>query len=125
MNFILLSVVVTVYAGPYVGQPLYCDCDGSLIYSVDTTPWLALDEGLYGEFASCGDEIVVWAGGEMMTLLALDAGPLFDYYVEDWPELPIVADIPMHLSKFEGLSSRATVVNKTRAKRRLEGMAGR
>ena len=109
--------VVTVYAGVYVGCPLYCDTNGSLFYSSETEPWIALDVLLYeNDWAKCGDEILVITPGGRRVYRAYDAGPLYKYYLEDHPGLPIIGDIPAFLAPFEGLSSTAMLINLTRVK---------
>lgn len=120
---IILIGMATVYAGSFVGQPLFCDCDETLFYDIHSSPpWVALDKDLYdSKWASCGDELLLY--GESfygrkwrMEAKALDAGPLGEYYLEDHPDKPIVADIPWALSPFKGLSSKVIVVNLTRLK---------
>lgn len=114
MNSLRLVIgLATIYAGVFVGQPLYCDTDGSLFYSPETEPWIALDVHLYDRWASCGDDILLIAGGRPYTFKALDAGPLYKYHIEDHPALPIVADIPVFLSPFNGLSHPVRMINLT------------
>ena len=54
---------------------------------------------------------------QVSTVLAVrDTGPLGDYYIEDFPELPIVLDIPYRAwpAGLEGLrSARVRIVNIT------------
>lgn len=117
----VLVGVATVYAGIYVGGPLYCDCDGTMFYDDGTPPWIALDVGLYGSFADCGDEILLYGDGWRLAARALDAGPLSRYYVADYgPAFPIIADVPEHLTPFRGLSARTRVVNVTWVKEAFE-----
>jgi hypothetical protein len=119
--FILIGIA-TIYAGPYVGQPLYCDTDGTLLYTVPSKSapspaqrgrvgvgagaWVALDVRLYrsGQ-VHCGDHVVLFfppakrgghEGGPTLHARALDGGPFAGYYVADYPDLPIVADVPVH-----------------------------
>jgi len=105
--------VATVYAGQYVGQPLYCGG----VYAETTEPWVALP---YGGDWRCGDRIDlsgVDASGEPWSLKAraMDTGPFGDYCVEqpDGTCPPIVVDVPQFLAPFAGLSSRVQMVNVT------------
>jgi hypothetical protein len=59
--------------------------------------WVAVDVGLYESGrVRCGDEIQVrFSDGIVLYALALDSGPLADYYIVDYgPSRPIIADIP-------------------------------
>jgi len=121
VNSILVGVA-TIYAGIYVGGPLYCDCDGTLFYDDATPSWVALDVKLYeAGWAKCGDIILLKGDGWAMTAQALDAGPLYKYYIEDLPDLPIIVDIPTHLAPFEGLSTRVEMINTTGISRAKKG----
>jgi len=106
----LLLAVATIYAGLYVGQPLYC---GGVYDLSEMEPWVAQPVSAYesGE-AQCGDLVYlagVDAAGTPWSLMARarDAGPL-DRYCVELPEgcAPIMADIPAHLAPFPGLSAR-------------------
>jgi len=120
-----LDIIVgmaTVYAGPYVGQPLYCSTpDAPLYYAETTVPWAAFPAKWYRNgIVSCGAVVVfsgVDANGKYWTLTvrALDAGPFGDncVVVED-KCIDIVADVPAFLSPFAGLSSQVRVWNVTR-----------
>lgn len=110
--------IATMYIG-VVGSPLYCDNDGTMKYCNEGLPWVALPVGKYGEWAECGDEIVLHGDDWSIQARALDAGPLSDYYIEDFPELAIIADVPEIHSPFRGLSSRARMINVTGAKERM------
>lgn len=115
--------VATIYAGAFVGQPLYCDDGAGLIYAEDTMPWVALDVNEFKSgCAKCGDVILLeFEDGSTLRARALDAGRFEGYYVADWPELAIVVDVPEHLAPFEGTSSVVTVTNLTAVVReRLE-----
>lgn len=117
---IVITGVITVYAAPYIGQPLYCDHGQGLVYETGAPPWIALDVRLYQSGrVKCGDEIWLRFPSTYRTLkaLALDAGPFEGYYVEDWPSFPIVADLPAHLSPFPGLSSPVSLFNYSAARR--------
>lgn len=125
MSFVIriLIGVATVYGAFYAGQPLYCD-DGlgePLIYSESTVPWVAVDVGEYESGRiRCGDELWLRFGdGSELRALALDAGYLAGYYVEQWGS-PIVVDIPEHLAPFPGLSAPVQVVNHSAAVREFE-----
>lgn len=131
MSPIALTVLVgvaTVYGGPYVGQPLYCDGVGEdLVYSEMTTPWVAVDvrEFEMGRIL-CGDELWLrFEDGSELRALALDAGPFEGYYVEQWGRQPIVVDVPVHLAPFAGLSAPVRVVNHSAVVGEFERRAGR
>ena len=97
--------------------PLYCDQGQGLIYDEETIPWLALSEDLYKSgWAQCGDRIQVEGDGWTIILLALDAGPLHRYYIEDFPDQPILVDIPQHLVPFSTMSQKVTVRNLDRVR---------
>lgn len=117
----LLIGTATVYAGP-AGQPLYCDHGEGLIYDITTSPWVAIDITEYtAGRAECGDELLItFQDGQALRAQALDAGPLYPHYIDQW-RLSIVVDVPAHLaaSRFEGLSTPATVLNLSAAKRAL------
>ncbi len=107
--------VVTWYAiAAFAGGPLYCG--GT--FDVAAEPWIAMPSG--GNW-QCGDQIVIWSGGQVYHLRARDCGP-FDRYcvIEGDRCLPIVGDLPDHLAWWPGLSTRAVVINGSQAKRRLE-----
>jgi hypothetical protein len=147
--FILVGIA-TIYAAPYVGRPLYCDRggwvhpDGTLLYTLHSsksTPspaqrgregvgaWVALDVRLFqtGQ-ARCGDHVVLlfppFTGGQergqTLHALALDAGPFAGYYIADYPDLPIIVDVPAHLAPFAGLSSPVRVLNLSALDRAMD-----
>jgi len=121
MNIPLILVgVATWYAGPYVGQPLYCDAGQDLTYDTATSPWLAMDPYYYEQGWECGDEVWVYIGKEILQLRLYDAGPLLDYYITDFgPDVPIVADLPEHLWPLSTRSALVRVVNHTKAELEL------
>jgi hypothetical protein len=110
----LLVGVITTYAGKYVNQPLYCDNGTGMIYASDL-PFIALP---VTEFESgrarCGDQVRVTINGQAFYAQALDAGPLENYRVEQFGDLPIVADIPAHLWQFApDISGVGSVFNES------------
>lgn len=124
-TFVLL--VVTVYAGPYVGQPLYCDQGQGLAYDDAAPAWVALPVSEHGISWQCGDLVYlsgVDAKGQPWSLMAraLDAGPLARYCVEmEEGCAPIAADIPQPWAPFDGLSARVFVfVNFSAAARAVQ-----
>ena len=115
----VLYGVVTWYAiATFGGGPLYC---GEGCYETGRSPWIALPVETRGTWWECGDEIVIWSGGEMHILRALDAGPFGRHCVE-WNDecLAILGDVPGPWRWWPGLSTRAVVANRSVAKRRLE-----
>ena len=128
-KMIFLLGMATVYGGPmdadidYVGNPLYCDRGNDLVYDEQAEiPWVAFDRSEYASGRiKCGDRVrVLFADGQVLDALALDAGRLYDFYVAEQPDLPIVVDVPFMFAPFEGLSTVATVVNLSEARRQLE-----
>jgi hypothetical protein len=123
-KIVILIGVATWYAGP-LDDPLFCDCgqSPSLLYTRKTKPWIAMDLYYYNSGWECGDEIWVYFGNHPRLKLALyDAGPLLDYYIEDFgPDMPIVGDIPAHLwpYDFHTRSAPVRLVNHSLAKRTL------
>jgi len=127
-----LAVIVgiaTVYAGPYVGGPLYCARPGHQVrYDQSTTPWVAVDVREYESGRiRCGDELWLrFEDGSELQALALDAGPFQGYYVAEWgEERGIVVDVPAHLAPFPGLSAPVAMVNHSAVVRELEQRVGR
>ena len=98
----MLAGAVTFYPiAKFEGQPLYCDQHlGNLTYSQETAkqwgPWVALDVVLYKSGrVNCGDKFTLWLEGrEPFEVTALDAGTFAGYYVDTWPILTIIADLP-------------------------------
>jgi len=86
----------------FESQPLYCAqyLSDDLTYSHQTAniygPWIALDISLYESGRiECGDKLLLWLEGQgTMQVVALDAGTFEGYWVQDWPTLPIIADLP-------------------------------
>ena len=118
---LILLGVATWYAGPYVGGPLYCG--GT--YALSEAAWVAVDVTEYESGRiQCGDILTVWIGGKMLQARAMDAGPLYRYYVEQWgKDTPIVVDVPRHLwPAGAALSARVQVINTTQVIEQLEAM---
>jgi len=93
----LLIGVLTMYAGEFVGQPLYCDDGTGTIYD-DTLAFVALPVSEFESGrAECGDQVRVTVNGQPFYALALDAGPLEKYRVTQFGDVPIVADVPQHM----------------------------
>lgn len=123
-----LLVMATWYGDPaHFGRPLYCDRGNGLVYATSTVDWVAVDVGLYesGQ-VRCGDTIQVrFPSGQVLTAQALDAGPLRDYRVAPFWDLPVMVDVPRHLWPAGGLSSPVRMINKSALMRELERRAGR
>jgi hypothetical protein len=103
------------YAGQYIGQPLFCSTlDAPLFYDHDSPPWVALPFGEFGDTWQCGDLVYVRVQGYPSIMArALDTGPFGDYCVI-WGTgecLLIVVDIPLYYATFPGLSARVEVSN--------------
>lgn len=60
------------------------------------TPHVALPVTFYGQrVAKCGDPVTVeFPNGNIVRAVAWDAGPLYKYFIEDYPDLPLLVDIP-------------------------------
>jgi len=114
---IIVIGVVTMYSGAgHMDNPLRCGGTYNTGHM-----WIAVDIDAL-EMWECGDEVVIWSGGVQRTFLICDSGRLARHCVM-WPDgecYSIGADIPEHVAWFPGLSTRATVVNKSAAKRLLE-----
>ncbi len=123
---LIVSGVATYYpADRFEGNPLYCDqfTDRPLTYSEDLPAWAAFDIGWYKSGrVRCGDLVLLmFEGGERLLVRAWDAGRFRGYYVNTWPELPILADLPEHLRPDGAMAWRVRVVNLSQwfvAKRR-------
>lgn len=91
--------IATMYTAE-TGTPLYCDQfmgpDGSLTYHPDVGPWVALDVGSYGDFAECGDWLlVVFDDGKFLAARAPDAGKFQDVQIVGYPsDTPLIIDVP-------------------------------
>jgi len=120
VNWLLAGVLTIYLAAP--GAALYCDCNDDLIVGKVSVAWIALPVELYDDGGwECGDLLYVhgeWGG---FLARALDAGPLSQYYVEQWgAHTPIVGDIPAHLAPFEGLSALGSIINLSLLERTYE-----
>lgn len=123
MKAVILTLIgiATMYNTQWEGNPLYCDrADNDLSYCESAEPWIAIPVELYAQGWQCGDVVIVTFSntGEQIRFKAYDAGPLSDYYIEDYPDLPIIADVPEYYWPFPGdISTRATVFNASLAAR--------
>ena len=123
---IILVGVATTYGGPtdpnyFDGAPLYCDRDGTKLYSPHTEPWVAVDVSHYENGSvRCGDKLLIrFANGAELRALALDAGYLSRHWTVDYPHVPIVVDVPAHLAPFQGVTP-ARVLNLSALRRGFE-----
>ena len=104
----LALFAITVYAGQYVGQPLYCDAwDTVLMYDATTPPWVAMPDSFWQGGGKCWDRIGIRIGGVNHYYYALDRMAPSDWYViqPDGAWLPIMADLPAAHAPFPGLSA--------------------
>ena len=113
----------TVYAGQYVGAPLFCSTpQRPLYYDTATPPWVAFP--VSAEW-SCWDLAKVTAylpDGTTRSFMArvLDAGPFGAHCVMDGDHCdPIVVDVPSHLATWPGTSVHVEVINLSAVARRL------
>jgi hypothetical protein len=83
-------------------------------------PFVALPVDGYGTVWECNDLVYLSGDGWAGFYRARDAGPLHLYYIADWPELDIAADVPQRFAPFKGLSTRARVYNITRMVREAQ-----
>jgi len=105
---LLLVGMLTMYAEPYVGQPLRC---GSIY---DTTHgWIAVDIDATGW--RCNDLVRVTVGDDVMLLPVRDSGPLSLYFIDTPAGLvPIVGDLPFHVWPWgDRLSVEGSIENVT------------
>ena len=105
----------TVYAGQYVGRPLFCStAQIPLYYDTAAPPWVAfpLRQFQAGE-VQCWDLVHVRpANGPSFMAYVLDAGPFGAHCVMDGDHCdPIVVDVPSHLATWKGLSTHVEVIN--------------
>ena len=116
------AVIITMYAAPFIGQPLYCSMpDNPLYYSPSTPPWIALPvEDYQSGKVQCGDLMYIrfkLSDGSTSTLMAraLDAGPFASYCVRqlDGSCPSIAADVPVYWWPVEGISAWAEVIDLT------------
>ena len=105
-----ITIALTIYAGPYVGQPLFCGG----YYDDASPPWVAMPYRDLGVTWECGDRIGILADGELRVFTAMDAEPFGAYCVmqPDGECLGIGADVPKHLAWFYG-STTGRVWNVT------------
>jgi len=89
----------------YGGGPLYCAGRAGypvdMIYdtrSIGKYNWVAVDvEAYQSGKVKCGDTLrVTFDNNTTLEVLALDAGPFGKYYIQDWPDLPILVDFAEH-----------------------------
>ena len=91
-SLIALVGIATAYAGPYVGQPLYCG--GT--YDLQADPWIALP---LGDDWQCGELAYLrFEDGSTLMARVMDTGPLGQYNVQGQR---ILADVPAHLAPFK------------------------
>ena len=119
-------VIATLYAGPFVGQPLYCSTpENPLYYSPDTTPWAAFPvEDYQSGKIHCGDPYVIRftlpeGRYRYVTVRALDAGPFSRYCVlqPDGSCPHIAVDVPAYWWPVEGISAEVEVMPLNRLAR--------
>lgn len=84
-------------------------------------PWCAVNVQAYlsGDVLP-GDRIIVNFPeyNRFLFLEVWDAGPFDDYYIEDYPDLPFLVDIPQHLWPLPTLSAEVEVTNLSAIERR-------
>jgi hypothetical protein len=121
---VLVGVATWYPLDVYGGNPLYCDRDGTLVYTEEaTTPWVAISDEMYLAGWECGDWVRLQFGdGTTLWAQALDAGPL-DHYQADGQ--PIVVDVPEPFWPYDlgRLSAPVTVFNESLANRLIADAA--
>lgn len=119
---VLVLLAITVYAGPYVGEPLYCGG----FYDETTAPWAAMPESFWEGGGECGHKVGVLIDGEVHVYTVLDRMAPGDWYViqPDGTWLPIGADLPALHAPFEGLSTVGRVWNITLLQEEFARRAG-
>lgn len=117
MNAIIILVgIVTMYtADTWGGNPLYCARPGNqMYYEQGRDPWVAVPVELYSQGWQCGDVVQIdFESGERINARAFDAGPLSDFYIWSFPDLPIVADVPQYFWPYDDwrISAHASITN--------------
>ena len=116
--------VLTMYAGAFVGQPLYCDDGTGMVYA-DRLAFIALPVSEFESGrAECGDNVRVTINDQSFWAQALDAGPLEKYYIEQFGDLAIVADVPRRLWAWApAISALGSVFNESAFNRACGGCA--
>jgi len=118
----LALVAITVYAGPYVGEPLFCGG----VYDEMTAPWVAMPDAFWEKGGTCGQQVGMMINGQVYVYTVLDRIAPGDWYViqPDGAWLPIAADLPAMYAPFEGLSTVGRVWNVTLLREELARRAG-
>ena len=83
-------------------------------------PWCAINVQAYLSGGVLpGDKIIVKFvdSDKFLFLEAWDAGPFDDYLIEDFPNLPILVDIPQHLWPLHSLSAEIEMINLSKMER--------
>ena len=115
-----VTVIVTMYAAPFIGQPLYCSTpDNPLYYSPSTPAWAAFPVEKYQDGSIlCGALYLLrihLSDGTTRSIIvrAYDAGPFASYCVmqRDGSCPSIAADVPVYFWPVEGISAWAEVTN--------------
>lgn len=112
-KFLFLLGMATTYTAP-ANAPLYCDqfFAQTLTYGSVAEPWVALDVSHYSGWAEPGEQLEIhFEDGTVVKARALDAGRFAGRWVEDYPDLPIVVDIPAWLAP-KGATSWPVIVVK-------------
>ena len=122
---VFLVGIATMYDSSWHGQPLYCDTrDNDLVYNVEMVPWVAIPVEMYKEGWECGDIVYLSFDDieQMFQYRAYDAGPLSDFYIQSYPELDIIADVPIYHWPFSDgrISAHASMFNHSLFARRAE-----
>ena len=77
MKTALALVAITVYAGPYVGEPLFCGG----VYDEMTAPWVAMPDAFWEKGGTCGQQVGMMINGQVYVYTVLDRIAPGDWYV--------------------------------------------
>lgn len=115
VDLITLIGIATWYGPGFRGQPLACGGTFG-----PGTPIAAVDPSYLERGWQCGDLLIAW---DEVELVLMDTGPLSNYYIEQWPDKPIVLDVAEHAWPFPDLSRPVTVTNVSLLGRELRTAA--
>lgn len=120
-----LALVVTVAVTMYIPHTDVLFCGG--LVSQQTGPWVAMPYRDLGVTWECGDDIGIWADGELHVYPAKDTGPFGRFCVRqlDGSCPSIAADVPEPWAWFGGTSTLGRVFNMERKREEFERRAGR
>lgn len=102
----------------YGEQPLYCWGQYDE-HTLQATQWVAVDVREYQSGrVRCGDTLLICFDSGCVKAHALDAGPFKGYFIEDYPDLPILVDFPREQWPIVGdMSAVVNILNLSKTER--------